>query len=71
MRAKKIKTPRFLANIQITRQKSPQTNVQAPAMLIRPTASLKYPTNGLPTPGHSISLVYQQSSSIHTLAKIE
>jgi hypothetical protein len=36
IRAKKIKTPKLFANIQMTKQKSSARNVHIPAILIRP-----------------------------------
>jgi hypothetical protein len=41
IRAKKMSTPKLLANIQMTKQNSPARNVHVPAILIRPAASLK------------------------------
>lgn len=36
--------------LTITRQNKPAKKVHVPAILIRPAASLKYPTKGLPIP---------------------
>jgi hypothetical protein len=41
IRAKKINTPKLLANIQMTEQNSPARNLHVPAIFIRPAASLK------------------------------
>jgi hypothetical protein len=41
IRAKKIKTPKLFANIQMTKQMSSARNVHILALLIRPATSLK------------------------------
>ena len=55
MMAKKIKTPKLLANIQITKQNSPPRKVQKPAKLMRPALSEKMPTKGRPRPCPKLS----------------
>src|SRR5699024_6766030 len=49
-RAKKMRTPKLLAKIQITREKRPARKVQTSEVLIRPKLSLTYPITGRPRP---------------------
>ena len=48
IREKKIRTPKVLANIHMTKQKIPHKIVKKAAMLMRPARSLKMPTIGRP-----------------------